>query len=247
MRYSEIIEAAANLPTKYEIDPDTDLAMNLPNQWSQSPYLGAVKAKSGSGYIAQIHIPQAIWTSMVDQNPAKWSNAPASFFNETGNQRIPMIVGRFADPRQAAWYAQEVLFGGDIQPKEIIEDYFDEKYNDGDGSVWRGLKQNVPAFEGTALTAADEAQFFATRGNSPEAVQKKNTDEYNRAMPAKIKKAMYDLFSHNRDLAKKRLGFKGSLEQLKVKIDQLVDQRGVDFFMTAPGSVKMKDLASLKF
>lgn len=248
MRFHEIIgEAASNLPTKYEIDPETDLAMNPPQQWSQSPYLGAVRSKGGKGYMAQIHVPQSVWVQVVDHKQGKWGNAPKSFFNDTGNQRPAMIVDGFADPRQAAWFTQEVLYGGELPPADIIEDYFDERYNAGDGSIWRSIKDHIPQFSGEPLTAQDEEAFFAAQDQkSAENVVKKNTSDYERQMPLKIKKALVDFYSKNRALAKKRLGT-DSLNGIDAAADKLIASKGVAFFMTSPGSVKMKDIASLKF
>ena len=246
MRYSEIFEAAPNIPQKYLIDDETDLALNLPSQWTQSPYLGAVKNPKGDGYIAQIHIPQEVWVRMVEQNPQKWSNAPESFFKSVGNQRIAMRVG-FADPRQAAWFTQEVLYGGDHPPIEVFESFFDEKYNGGNGELWRSLKKQVPHFEGAPIASEDEAEYFA----NPEEFRKKaqihkNTSAYYEKMPGKIKKALLDFFSRNQALFKKRTGQKPkSQNEMSSMIDALVDKLGIEHFVTGPGSVKMKDIASL--
>lgn len=247
MRWNEIInEFAVDLPSKYEIDPETNLAMNLPKQWSQSPYLGAVKSSKGSGYMAQIHIPQHVWSEVIDQKKGKWRNAPDSFFHETGNRRPSMIISGFQDPRRAAWIAQEVLFGG--HTAEIIEDYFDERYNGGDGSIWRSLASKAPSFTGKPLDASDEEKFFSQRDpKNPAVIQKKNADAYNSMMPDKIKKALVDFYSQNRSLAKKRLGFNGSLAQLEDVVDKLIASKGVEYFVTTPGSVKLKDIASLQF
>lgn len=254
MRYHEILEAAPRIPTKYLVDPDTDLALNAQGQWSQSPYLGAVKASTGDGYYAQIHIPQAVWVAMVQQNPHKWAgHAPETFFNEVGNQRPPMRV-RFADPRQAAYFAQEVLYGGDWETKDIIEDFFEQQYLGGDGALWQEIKSQVPQFEGTPLGAGDEQTYFADpeefnrrREAAKQArTQAKNADNYAPGMERKIKNELMSFYLKNSKLAQKRFGMKfkhkGELEQA---IEAVIADKGVDYFTTAPGAVKLKDIASL--
>lgn len=255
MRYHEILEAAApRIPARYLIDPETDLALNAEGQWSRSPYLGAVKSSTGSGYVAQIHIPQAVWVAMVQQNPHKWSgHAPETFFNEVGNQRPPMRVA-FADPRQAAYFAQEVLYGGDWDTKDVIEDYFEQQYLGGQGEIWQHIKSQVPQYEGKPLGADDEETYFA----DPEAfnsrreaakkaqTQAKNASNYEPEMLKKIKSQLSDFYVKNPKLAQKRLGIKFKhRSQLEQVINDVVDSLGVNYFVTAPGSVKFKDLASL--
>jgi hypothetical protein len=184
MLYSELFEFAPNIPQKYMIDDETDLALNAPEQWTQSPYLGAVKSPDGKGYIAQIHIPQAVWVDMVQNNPAKWANAPKTFFNSVGNQRQAMRV-HFDDPRQAAWFAQEVLYGGDWAPKDIIEDYFEEKYCGGDGAVWRDIKRSAQTLMALRYKVTDKDRYFKDPEEFRRHVQQqKNAGEYETRMPA---------------------------------------------------------------
>jgi hypothetical protein len=245
MRFQEILEAASRLPGKYMVDDSTDLALNLPNQWSQSPYLGAVKSPNG-GYMAQIHVPQDVWVAMVEQNPHKWSKAPRSFFNPTPNQRPSMIVQGFKDPRQAAWFAQEVLYGGDHKTLDIVEDYFDQRYNEGSGELWKSIRSQTPSFDGEALTAADEQTFFANRDEHKKAqTVQKNTADYDKTMKTKIRDTLVAFYTKNKALAKKRLGNIKSINQLGQAVDQAIERLGVNHFVTAPGSVKLKDVASL--
>ena len=255
MRFSDIYESSlyefvsSSDTSKFPVDADTGLMMNLPKQWSQSPYLGAVKNSRGTGYVAQIHIPQSIWSDLVDGKTHKWKNAPASFFKDTGNQRTSMIVGPYSDPRQAAWIAQEVLYGGNAA--EYIEDYFDERYNGGDGSIWRSLKSKVPSFDGAPLEEKDRDAFFdklQKHGDEAKAVERKQA--YEAMMTKKIKRELMALYSANPAMAKKRLaafGYTGSRNQLEGVIDQLITARGVEFFVTSPGSVKLKNIAALTF
>ena len=256
MRYREIFEAsAAHIPAQYMIDDATDLALNTEGQWSKSPYLGAVAASNRKGYLAQINIPQEIWRQLIQQNPHKWSDKlPPAYFNEQGQSRPPIRVA-FADPRQAAWFMQEVLYGGDA--KDLIEDYL-EQYLGGPGDLWKDLLSKVPTFDGEPLTSADEKDYFADpevfrqrREERRKAAQDAktaatNASNYHPEMSRKIKRELVNFFLKNSQLAKRRFGQKFKTRQeLEQAVDHVVDQKGVDYFVTAPGSVKLKDIASL--
>lgn len=227
---------------KYTTDPSTGLKLNQPNQWSQSPYLYAVKSKSGK-YNAQIHIPQSIWSSMVQGKAHKWSSAPQSFFSQDGKLRNTMLVGPFQDPRRAAWLAQTILFSD--RAEDYIEDYFDEKYNDGDGSIWRSLLKEIPQFDGAPLEEKDKEEFFASISNKELDTKKQ---KYEETMTKKLRQALFDFYDKNKALAKKRLpNYTGSRNQLMGVIDKLIADKGLDYFLTSPNSVKFKDIASLTF
>lgn len=248
MRLFEFTDPAAiNIPSKYPIDDDTGLALNLPNQWSQSPYLGAVKNPKGSGYVAQIHIPQEVWSKEIEGRNSRWENAPSGLFNHEGRMRPPLRVA-FSDPRKAAWFVQQVLYG-EKDPSEIIVDWLDEKYNGDGGQVWRSLAKSAPNFDGEALTASDEESFFANQQERQKAnTVKTNTNAYNKEMPEKIKRTMVDFYMKNKQLAKKRLGLTNlTPNKIDAKVDELIASKGVDYFLTTPGGVKIKDIASLSF
>lgn len=247
MRLFEFVDVASNIPQKYPIDDDTGLALNPPNQWSQSPYLGAVKSPSGNGYIAQIHIPQEVWSKEIEGRKSRWQTAPDGLFNYEGRQRPPIRV-KFDDPRKAAWFVQNTLYG-EKDPSDIIIDWLDEKYGDGNGSSWKSLARAAPNFDGEILTSADEREFFANKAERDrQQTVKTNTVDYNKNMPAKIKQAMVDFYMKNKQLAKKRLGISNlTPNKLNAKVDELIADKGVDYFLTAPGSIKIKDIASLTF
>ena len=246
---TNLLEYSRESDDRNPTDPATGLKMNLPNQWSKSPYLFAVHAPKGDGYVAQIHIPQGVWDEMVDGKQYKWANAPKSFFERSGKDRPSMVVGKFADPRQAAWYGQQVLLGD--RADEYIEDYFDERYNGGDGSIWRSLKAKVPSFDGKPLELEDRDEFFSSnkkKSDEQNAIEKQ--EAYNRKFTKVIKDGLTNLYLQNPALAKKRLakyGYTGSRNQLPGIIDQVFDDKGLDFFMKRPGSVEIKDLPSLTF
>jgi hypothetical protein len=52
-----------------------------------------------------------------------------------------------------------------------------------------------------------------------------------------------DFYTKNQALAKKRLG--ASLNEIPARVDQAIKKHGVEYFVTSPGSVKLKDVASL--
>lgn len=214
----------SKLPNRYFIDPETNLALNTPNQWSHSPYLGAVKDSMHKHYVTSIHIPQEIWTKVISSNHQKWKNAPASLLQEN----ITSIrVRGFKDPRQAAWFMQELLYSGNVDTEELIEDYLERQYCNGLGDLWDNLLMSVPEFEGTALEASDEKDYFKkfdaeTRKKID--TQRKNTAMYETNMRRKIER---------------------ELQALKLNIN--VDDYGLEFFLTAYGSVKLKDLSKLNF
>lgn len=213
------------LPSRYFVDPETNLALNTPNQWSHSPYLGAVKDSTLKNYTTSIHIPQEIWTKVVFNNHQKWKNAPATLTQE--NVTSIKIYG-FADPRQAAWFMQELLYSDNVDTEELIEDYLEMKYCNGNGDLWNDLLLSVPAFEGTPLDASDEKEYFkkfdATERKKIDVIRK-NTAVYESNMRMKIK---------------------NELRRIKMP-EALVDQFGIEYFLTEYGKVTLKDLKKLTF
>jgi hypothetical protein len=247
MRWIEILESATRMPEKYLIDQDTGLALNLPNQWSESPYLGAVRDSKNGGYMAQVHIPQMVWSDMVSDNPGKWNNAPESFFQPVGNRRPSMIV-QFNDPRQAAWFSQEVLYGGDFSTREVIESYFDERYNKSSGEIWRNIKAKAPDFSGEALKSSDEERIFANSEEQKKQVQmQKNASEYEPKMISRIKTHLLDFYTRNKAFAAKKLGKFKSLRELESLIDDVINKLGVEHFVTSAGSVRLKNASDISY
>lgn len=245
--YEYVEPVAGRLPSKYEIDDATGLGVNLPNQWSQSPYLGAVKNNKGNGYVAQIHIPQNVWRLSIEGAKNRWPNAPETLFQPEARQRIPIRIP-FKDPRQAAWFVQQVLYGDNMTPDEVILDYLDEKYGNGDGSIWRTVYSKVPTYDGNELTSDDEQRFFSNKQEyQKQQTVKKNTSNYEAQMPAKIKEQLMAFFSNNRKQVKKKFGKDLTLNQLSAKLDQLINERGIDYFVTSPGSLKIKNVNDLTF
>lgn len=213
------------LPTRYFVDPETNLALNTPNQWSHSPYLGAVKDHTLKNYITSIHIPQEIWTKVIFNNQQKWKNAPPSLLRENiGSIR----VYGFEDPRQAAWFMQELLYSDNVDTEELIEDYLEMKYCNGNGDLWNDLLLSVPTFEGTALEASDEKEYF------------KKFDAETRKKIDTIRKntAAYE--------SNMRMKIKNELRRLKMD-EALVDEFGVEYFLVEYGKVTLKDLKKLTF
>ena len=255
MRWNEIFEAASNIPAKYEalIDPESDLVMNGPNQWTHSPYLGAVKTPTGAGYYAQIHIPRDAYDKLLNhERRLVGSGVPESFFSRDSNNRASIRVA-FGDPRQAAWLMQEVLYG-DNDPAEVILDYMEFKYLNQNGELWDSLVSSVPSFEGEAYKSEDEAEYFADpqaladRRNAAKnkMTVNKNTAEYERTMPAKIQRELMQMFVANPQLARKRLGKKiKSRNELERVLADIISAKGIEHFVVAPGSPKLKDMASI--
>ena len=148
------------IPTKYFIDPDTNLALNTPSQWSRSPYLGAVTDKNHKKYVAHFSIPNEVWINIIDGR-AKWKNIlPESFFNEDSQYRSHIRVYNIEDPRQAAWIMQNVLYSDDYDTSELIEDYLEMTYMGGSGSIWNDFLKNVPEFEGVPLNEDDCTEYY---------------------------------------------------------------------------------------
>lgn len=214
----------SKLPDRYFIDPESNLALNTPNQWSHSPYLGAVKDALLKNYITSIHIPQEIWHKVVFSNHQKWKNAPATLLHE--NVSSIRVYG-FEDPRQAAWFMQELLYSGNVDTEELIEDYLERKYCGGDGELWDDLLMCVPEFEGKPIDVTDEKEYFnkfdaATRKKID--TVRKNTASYESNMTRRIQR---------------------ELDALKINVN--IDDYGLEFFLTSYGSVKLKDLTKLNF
>lgn len=214
----------SSLPNRYFVDPDTNLALNTPNQWSHSPYLGAVKLKDCKDFTTSIHIPQEIWAKIVFSNHQKWKNAPASLLHD--NVGSIKVFG-FKDPRQAAWFAQELLYSDNVDTEELIEDYLERQYCGGLGDLWDNLLMSVPEFKGQPLDTTDEKEYFKrfdaeTRKKID--IQRKNTAAYESSMTRKIQR---------------------ELDTLKLKVN--IDDFGLDFFLSSYGSVKIKDLTTLNF
>lgn len=214
------------LPERYFVDPDTNLAMNTPNQWSQSPYLGAVRNSTKTDeYVVDIHMPNAIWDKLINQNHQKWKEVlPTSALHSNyANIRI----NGFKDPRQAAWIMQEVLYSDEYDTEELIEDYLEMKYLEGLGDIWNDLINKVPTFEGEPITSDQENEYFGkfdaeTRKKID--TQRKNAIEYDKVMRRKIQKQLDDL-----------------------KLDINIDDFGIEYFVTSYGSVKLKDFSAMSF
>lgn len=214
----------SNLPSFYFIDPDTNLALNSPNQWSQSPYLGAVRYNDEK-YISQICIPQSIWEKIIHQNHQKWKDVLPQSFLHTNTANIRAFLTE--DPRQAAWFMQSVLYSDDNDAEELIEDYLEMKYLNGLGDLWEDLIKSVPEFEGEALKPDNEIDFFNkfdAETRKKITIQRKNAIEYDKTMRRKIDAEI-------------------KLNKLNINIDDY----GIEFFTTSKGSVKLKDFKSLVF
>lgn len=214
----------SNLPQAYFVDPETDLALNTPNQWSQSPYLGAVRYDDDT-YIAQICIPQAVWEKVIHQNHQKWKDVLPQSLLHTNTGHIRGFLTK--DPRQAAWFMQAVLYSEDNDTEELIEDYLEKKYLGGLGDLWDDLIAKTPEFEGEALTAENELEFF-----------KKFDAETRKRITTQRKNAIaYEKTMRRRIIAE--LQFR--------KIDANIDDFGIEFFVTSTGSVKLRDFKTLTF
>ena len=214
----------SNLPNRYFVDETTNLALNTENQWSHSPYLGAVKCSIHKNYSTSIHIPQEIWNKVVFSNHQKWQNAPRSIIQE--NLSTIKIFG-FQDPRQAAWIVQELLYSGNVDTEELIEDYLELKYCSGKGELWDDLLMSVPEFEGAPLKAEDEKEYF--KKFTPEVrkkieIQRKNTAAYETSMRRKIQR---------------------QLNSMNIKV--AIDDFGLEYFLMSYGSVNLKDFTKLSF
>ena len=48
-------------------------------------------------------------------------------------------------------------------------------------------------------------------------------------------------------VAKKKFGKPLTGDELSARLDKEIDDKGINFFLTGPGSVKLKDIDSLKF
>lgn len=222
----------SNIPSKYFIDDDSGLAINLPSQWSISPYLGAVKFQNCTTYSANIGIPQHVWEKVINNNRNKWTNAPESLFNGVIQNRPRIVISGFVDPRQAAWLMQNVLYSDDYDSAELIEDYLEMKYCSGSGEIWNDIISNIPSeFGGSLLTLDDEKKYFDkfdTETRKKIKIQKKNEIEYIKTMKYKIKREFIKL-------------------NLNLDSSELVDNFGIEYFVTKPGSVVLKNLNYVDF
>lgn len=251
-----------NVPPQYPIDPETDLALNTENQWSRSPYLYAVKNPAGEGYFAQIHIPQSIYRMHIADLHKRWPKAPDTLFRDEGRQRMT-LKALFKDPRQAAWFAQNVMFSQEHEPKDFILDKLDQMYSqrhDADGHLWNELLRQVPTFEGQPLKSEDAEEFFkdrdafaASRADREAAMKKrvtldKNAGSYESDRKKQIKRELMAWFTRmGPAVAKKKFGKELTGNDLSVRLDKEIDDKGINYFLTGPGSVKLKDIDSLKF
>lgn len=222
-------------------DDDSGLFMNPPSQWSKSPYLGAVKI-GGDGYIAQAHIPQAVWSAVIQDNP-KWHNVlPDGFFNAKGTNRSPIRVARTKDPRQAAWIVQSLLYGHE-DFGDLLDDYLTLKYIEGQPGIgaFKDALRDLPKFEGEALTVADADSWIQDQKTRQAAQQKvDNAPRYEAQMTKKIVAAFVEAMRPG-SLRKKVFGkSKMSLTQVSQAVTMAVKELGVEHFVTAPGSIKIK-------
>lgn len=249
-------------PVKNPEDPETGLFLNDDAaKWrSQSPYLYAVKVPTGSGYYAQIHIPQGLYNEHIKDMQKRWPKAPSSLFMDDANNRMS-LKQRFADPRQAAWFAQEILLDtGNMKAEDVILDRLDELYGNGDGYYWHSLLSKVPTFTGKPLDERDADEFFKDKDEllrqraEREAQLKKkqtlatNAGNYENDRKKQIKRELTAWFTRmGPAVAKKKFGKPLTGDELSARLDKEIDDKGINFFLTGPGSVKLKDIDSLKF
>lgn len=221
------------IPSRYFIDSDTNLAMNTPNQWSISPYLGAVWDKGYNCFRAQIKIPVKVWETVILNNQSKWKTAPKSL---TQHKHYFALVSRnHKDPRVAAWIAQKVLYSDDVDPAEVIEDYLEMKYLGGLGDIWLSIVNQAPVFDNEPLTSNDCETYFSqfdkkTRDNIK--TIRKNAELFESRMTKAVKREFDNL--------------KESIIS-KEDIDSIIELYGIEYFLTSPTSVKIKDLSVLQY
>lgn len=222
------------MPDMYKYDEESGLYMNTPAQWSKSPYLGAVKDKTGNGFAAQIHIPQAVWEYTIRDNPGKWGNKlPDTFFKENGKDRSTIRIGNLRDPRQAAWIVQTILYGNH-DTAELIDEYLTHKYILGKKgiSAWKETFRDMPKFEGSPLVLADRDEWFAKHKQmDTKAKQDKNIETFNTKAPDKIKQAILAKAAQGGP-RKKIFGTNSiSLNKLGPIIDKAIAALGVQHFL----------------
>lgn len=229
----EFREDFPKMPEKYPYDEDSGLFMNLPNQWSKSPYLGAVKSKAGSEWVAQIHIPQEVWEYVIRDNAGKWGkNLPDSFWEENGNNRSTIRVN-VNDPRKAAWIVQTILYG-DYDTAEMIDEYLTTKYIHGKKglSAWTDVIQYMPKFDGAPLTLSDREEFFTNlKARDTQSKLDKNKEAFFAKAPAKIKQTI--LAKAAQGSVRKKIFGTGdlSLNELGPIIDRAIEELGVSYFL----------------
>lgn len=263
--FSHLDEYVDRTPVKNPVDPETDLFLNTDaDKWrSDSPYLYAVKNPRGSGYISQIHIPQALYNEHIKGMEHRWPKGQniKSLFQDNANNRRSLYAGPFSDPRQAAWFAQEVLLDtGNHKAEDLIISKLDEMYGNGDGYLWKELLSQIPTFSGDPINPdevdrylGDKEKMAADRAERENALKKKttlatNAKDYEPFMKKKIKKELMDWFGRmGPAVAKKKFGKVLTGDEMSAKLDKEIDDKGINFFLTGPGSVKLKPIDSLKF
>lgn len=220
------------LPNRYSIDPDTNLGMNTPAQWSKSPYLGAIWNKTLESYTTQISIPTDIWKKLVLNNQNRWLNAPTSLIHKN---YIYLRQDGYSDPRQAAWVMQEVLYSENVDVEEIVEDYLEMKYCGGKGELWKDILDSVPTFDNEPLRTDQADEFFSKIDPTVREKMnkiKKNTELFDERMTRKLK-LEFDRTQHT------------ILSEYDV--DVILEEYGIEYFLVSPGSVKLKDLTTLNY
>lgn len=255
MLLSELFENNAfyifEAPAKREIDPDTGLLMNLPNEWSASPYFGAVKTKGG--YVAQIHFRKDTYSEVIADNENYWRSAGLadSFFNgiyDSNLNSVPPIrlAGIvFGDPRSAAYLVQNVRFDDDkteqieyeietlTQELERITDQRQDTPN------VESIIASMPNFDGAPITLADKEIFFAKKSerDTSDAIKKNTNDFYTNKAPAIIKDKYIKLSPSKK---KKLFGTKSknTIEQI---IDLAIQDLGAEWFFKEKSINELRD------
>lgn len=251
-------------PSKFYVDPTSGLAMNLEHQWTEngSPYLYAVKAPGGKWY-GQLHINQKFYNQHIKDLATRWPGAPKSLIQDASKDRIP-IKKPFEDPRQAAWFAQRMAWGDSYHSAEdYILDYLDDEYgnNNKSGHIWTSLYDRVPAasdFRGDPLTWHDRGSFHKEKRELEDfkkerrekqkldQTQRKNEKElgggFAARMTKEIKKEWNSFYqAHGLAAAKKKFGKNlSTLDQIDSILDKEIEERGFEYFMTGPNSVRVK-------
>jgi len=245
--YEFLNEALSDFPgipsnrRKY-YDDESGLYLNAIQQWSLSPYLGAVDAKNGK-FKAQIHIPQDAWQHIIQDNEKWRGHLPPTFFNDAGQNRSTIQIQGFSDPRQAAWLVQTILYGTE-DTNELIDDYLTVKYIEGHNGItaWRDILRDMPTFDGRPMDEDDADEWLqnATKRNKAARIAI-NTNHYAQEMPSKIIDAFTKALS-NKPARRKVLGnAKYSLNKVKDIVQNAINQLGIEYFVTSPGSIKLKD------
>lgn len=229
------------MPEQNPYDEESGLYLNPKHQWSQSPYLGAVKSKNKTGYDAQIHIPQEVWERVIRDNPAKWNALGDSYFSENGKGRSTLRIAA-KDPRQAAWLVQTVLYGP-YDTNELIDDYLTAKINGRKGiTAWVHLLEDMPRFDGAPLESLDHDDWFENHSEREKQNKlQRNVDAFMAKAPEKIKSAILDAVAKSSSLRKKVFGTSNlTLNQLAPVIDRAILELGTQYFLNG---IKVKDPA----